>query len=129
MRNRYLYFLRIVLILADLLMVNGCYWATYFLINTIWDKLRLETYLDFVSPYNLIWLVTAIIFRLYNDETVRKVERLMRATWKSVVALMVLFALYLFVTKNYALSRQFLIFLFTFLSVAFFISRFLITII
>ncbi len=128
MRNRYLYFLRIVLILCDLLMVNGCYWATYLLINSIWDKLELETYLDFVSPYNLIWLVTVIVFRLYNDETVRKIEQLMRATWKSVVALMVLFSLYLFVTKNYALSRQFLIFLFSFLSVAFFVSRFLITI-
>lgn len=128
MRNRYLYFLRIVLILCDLIMINGCYWACYFLINLIWNKLEFETYVDFVSPFNLIWLVTVILFRMYNDETVRKIEILMRATWKSVVTLMILFSLYLFVTKNYALSRQFILFLFTFLSVGFFFSRFIITV-
>jgi len=129
MRNRYLYFLRIVLILCDLIIVNGCYWACYYLINSVWDgKLRLETYTAFVSPYNLIWLVTVILFRMYHDETVRKIERLMRSTWKSVVVLMLLFSLYLFITKNYALSRQFILFLFAFLSVGFFVSRFIITV-
>ncbi|RYG50728.1 MAG: undecaprenyl-phosphate glucose phosphotransferase, partial [Chitinophagaceae bacterium] len=128
MRNRYLYFLRIVLIICDLLMVNGCYWACYFLIDEIWGKLTLETYLNFVSPFNLVWLVTVILFRMYNDDTVRKIEKLMRATWRSVILLMVLFSLYLFLTKNYALSRQFLMFLFAFLSVGFFLSRFIITV-
>ncbi|HEX2847988.1 MAG TPA: undecaprenyl-phosphate glucose phosphotransferase [Chitinophagaceae bacterium] len=129
MRNRYLYFLRIVLILCDLIIVNGCYWACYYLINSVWDgKLRLETYTAFISPYNLIWLVTVILFRMYHDETVRKIERLMRSTWKSVVMLMLLFSLYLFLTKNYALSRQFILFLFASLSVGFFVSRFIITV-
>lgn len=129
MRNRYLYFLRIVLILCDLIMINGCYWICYFLINGVWDgKLKLETYTAFISPYNLIWLVTVILFRMYSDETVRKIEKLMRATWKSVIVLMVLFSLYLFLTKNYALSRQFILFLFAFLSAGFFVSRFIITV-
>ncbi|MES2646504.1 MAG: undecaprenyl-phosphate glucose phosphotransferase [Bacteroidota bacterium] len=129
MRTRYLYLLRLILVLSDMLLVNACYLLAFYFVDHFKLELSDELYQHFLIVYNLCWLVSSSLFTLYRSSTVRRLESIYRSTWKSLLAHGFLLGCYLIFTKNTLYSRQFLFFLYSTLCAAFLVSRFIITVI
>ena len=129
MRTRYLYLLRALLFLSDILLLNACYYLAFYFVDRFRLELSTELYHHFLIIYNMCWLVSTSMFSLYRSHNVRRLESIYRSTWKSLLTHGFLLAIYLVFTKNTLYSRQFLFFLYSMLCAGFLLSRFVLTII
>jgi len=125
-QTRYIFLLRYILPIVDLLVINVTYFTAYEITKHIGKIGWLEANVNRLIVCNLIWLVCSAFFGLYNiflgD---RKMERVYSATWKSAVLHFVLFIIYLAFHKENDFSRSFVIIFYLLLIVAFVINRFL----
>jgi putative colanic acid biosysnthesis UDP-glucose lipid carrier transferase len=128
MRYRFTYLIILFLIVIDLAIINISFLASFFLIDSSIKNLAGQVYKDYFIVYNLIWLLSAATFRLYYQETLRNLESIFRATFRSMLLQQFLWLGYFLFTKDFGYSRQFLIMLFVFLIVGFAASRFLLTV-
>lgn len=124
MKTRYLYLLRFVLGLTDLLLVNISFYATYYFVSANSGTLN-DSYLQYLLVCNLLWLVSSSIFGVYTDKTIQRVEYIYSATLRSFVLHSVLFVFYLTFSRDIGFSRQFLILFYGSMSFGFLISRFM----
>ncbi|MES2777730.1 MAG: undecaprenyl-phosphate glucose phosphotransferase [Bacteroidota bacterium] len=124
MQTRYLYLLRYILPLTDVLMLNVVYFFSYWVTNNVGKYVSFELLQHYVVVCNLIWLFVALLFGLYTEYNARKVERIYRGTLRSVIAHFVLFTLYLLFLRDNDFSRTFLLIFYALLSVAFVFNRF-----
>lgn len=129
MRTRYLYLLRVSLALSDLLIINLCYWLSFEFVDTFRRQLPGEFYVQFSIVYNLCWLLSAGVFGLHLENTMRRLELIYRGTWRALLSHGLLVAAYIIFTRNSMYSRQFIFFLFSSLCIALMLSRFFITLI
>lgn len=124
MQTRYLYLLRYILPVTDILMLNFVYFSAYYVTNYLGKFVSYELLQHYVVVCNLIWLFNALLFGLYTEYGARKIERIYRGTWRSVLVHFVLFSLYLLFLRDNEFSRTFLLVFYGLLSVAFVINRF-----
>jgi len=125
MQTRYLYLLKYILPITDLLMVNIVYFTSYELTKLLGREVNSELQWHYIVVCNLIWIICTTSFGLYTEHGARRLERIYRGTWKSVVLHVVLFSIYLFFSKQNEFSRTFLIVFYAILGVLFLINRFL----
>jgi putative colanic acid biosynthesis UDP-glucose lipid carrier transferase len=125
MQTRYLYLLRFILPVIDLLMLNAVYALAYYIANKAGNSGLLELQVHYIIVCNLLWLLNAFIFGLYTEYGARRIERIYRATWRTTVLHSILFTFYLFFVKNTDFSRTFLVLFYSILSISCIINRFL----
>lgn len=106
-------------------MVNVVYFAAYEMITLLGKISGQEIQWHHIVVCNLIWIISTTTFGLYSEHGSRRIERIYRGTWKSVVFHAVLFAVYLFFSKQNDFSRFFLIVFYGALIILFFINRFI----
>jgi putative colanic acid biosynthesis UDP-glucose lipid carrier transferase len=125
MGSRYNFFLGLVNLLTDILLVNFSYLVSFYLLKDNiplhWEKGFGEALLVF----NLIWLFSSLLMRLYWQED-HTIEDIFRRTWRSLLCQCILFMAFLFFSKSFV-SHRFFLLCFLLLGVLFVISRFIFT--
>lgn len=124
MQTRYLFILKYLLPITDLIMVNLVYFFAYEFTGYLGRSLSSELQSHYIVVCNLIWIVCTTTFGLYTEYGSRRIERIYRGTWKSVVFHAVLFSIYLFFSKQNDFSRSFLIVFYGSLGILFLLNRF-----
>ncbi|WP_367866725.1 undecaprenyl-phosphate glucose phosphotransferase [Pedobacter sp. WC2423] len=124
MQTRYLYLLRYVLPVTDLLMLNLVYFTAYNLSIYMGKNVSYELLHHYVIVCNLIWVFNALFFGMYTEYGARRLERIYRSTWRSVLMHAVLFSAYLLLEKNIDFSKTFIAVFYFLLSSAFILNRF-----
>ncbi|WP_285009739.1 undecaprenyl-phosphate glucose phosphotransferase [Pedobacter faecalis] len=125
MQTRYLYLLRYILAVTDLLMLNLVYFVAYYVTNLLGKDVWIELLKHYVVVCNLIWLFNATLFGLYTEYGARKLERIYRGTWRSVLMHFILFSLYLMFQKDAEFSRTFIVVFYILLGLSFILNRFI----
>lgn len=128
MRTRYLFLLQIGLVIFDLVLVNGAYLLALQVVKAFNEGMREDLYLHRLLVYNLIWVGASGIFSLYHANTLRLLENLYRASWRAMVLQIAALMAYFLFTEDADYTREFMMVLFTALSVCFLGSRFAITV-
>ncbi|MBC7915379.1 MAG: undecaprenyl-phosphate glucose phosphotransferase [Pyrinomonadaceae bacterium] len=124
MQTRYLYLLRFILGLSDLILINICFFVGFHLTNKFGGQIDDNTYRQNILTCNLIWLLTTSIFRLYGEYTIQKLELIYRATWRSIALHAFVFLAYLFFSNKAELPKNFILSFYGFLATGFLLSRF-----
>ncbi|MFD2584188.1 undecaprenyl-phosphate glucose phosphotransferase [Pedobacter vanadiisoli] len=124
MQTRYLFILKYLLPITDLIMVNLVYFFAYEFTEYLGKSVSSELQSHYIVVCNLIWVVCTTTFGLYTEYGSRRIERIYRGTWKSVVFHAVLFSIYLFFSKQNDFSRSFLIVFYGSLGILFLLNRF-----
>jgi len=124
MQTRYLYLLRFILPIVDLLVLNVVYFLAFSIANHLGNASSSERQAHYIVVCNLLWFVCSFLFGLYTEYGARKLERIYRGTWRTVVLHSVLFTFYLFFTKDSDFSRTFLVLFYGLLILASVINRF-----
>ena len=125
MQTRYIYILKYILPITDLLMVNLIYFFAYQFTAYLGKGVNSELQWHYVVVCNLIWIISTTSFGLYTEYGARRIERIYRGTWKSVVLHAVLFSVYLFFSKQNDFSRSFLVIFYGSLVILFLANRFI----
>jgi Undecaprenyl-phosphate glucose phosphotransferase len=124
MQTRYLYLLRFILGLSDLILINICFFVGFHLANKFGNPIDDDVYRRNILTCNLIWLLSTSVFRLYGQYTIYKLELIYRATWRSIAVHAFLFLTYLFFTNHIEFPRQFLVGFYSLVTLGFIMSRF-----
>lgn len=125
MQTRYLYLLRFILFISDLVLLNICFLLAFHVTGK-YGHLALSDSLYYSEAinFNLIWMVSSSIFGLYGMSTLSKLEAIFRATWKSVALHALFFVVLLFLNQQTAFPQIFLLILYTAITIGFILSRF-----
>lgn len=124
MLTRYLYVLRIVLMVTDQILINAAFIASFILFSQVNHSVFDTPYRNYLLLSNIIWILTTSVYRLYRKEIISNITSIYRASWKSIGLHFVLFSFYLVVTKDTTISRAFLIGFYSFSALEFLSSRF-----
>lgn len=118
LQTRYIYLLRYILPITDVIMLNIIYFTAYFLVDEFSNAVADEIHKDYVIVCNLLWCLCALLFGLYSAYGSRRLERIYRGTWRSVALHFVLFSVFLVFSKSAGFSRTFLVIFYVLLSVS-----------
>ena len=125
MQTRYIYLLRFILPVIDLMMLNAVYFLAFYVTSQLGIFAHAEWHTHYVIICNLLWLLNSFIFGLYTESSTKQIENIYRATWKIVLLHGALFTCYLFFFKDSDFSRALLIVFYVLLSVACVLNRFI----
>ena len=129
MQSRYLYSLRLLLAGCDLIFLNVAFFAAFFFGNQLDKALHFDQYRSYLININILWVLSSNMLTLYAKNTVTSVEKVYRATWKSVFMHLVFWSLYLFFSKDQTISRVFLGLFYSVFFASLIVSRFFLTVI
>lgn len=122
--TRYLYLLRFILALSDIILINLSFLVGFYLSDKYGGSiLNAEIYTTNVLACNMIWISCSAIFRLYTDDTIRKLEHIYSSTWRSVALHAIFFLFYIFFS-NKEFSRDLMFSFYTLMVISFLLSRF-----
>ena len=125
MQTRYLYLLKYILPITDIVMLNLVYVLSYYLTEYLGKTVSYELWQHYMVVCNLMWMFNSVIFGLYTDYGSRRLERIYRGTWRSIALHGIGFALYLLFSRDVEFSRTFLVVFYALLLGAFILNRFL----
>lgn len=128
MRTRYDLLLKTLLITGDAIAINVAYISTFLAINIYHYSIPKGLYSYHLVVFNLLWFLTAGLLHLYEKNTLSKLENIFRQTVKTLLMHCAFFMGYLVFTNNIGESRSFLLQIYAILSIAFIVSRFLLTV-
>jgi putative colanic acid biosynthesis UDP-glucose lipid carrier transferase len=111
--------------ITDVIMLNLVYFASFYITLNLGKSLSEEQHQHYVVVCNLIWLFNTAVFGLYSLYGARKLERIYRATWRSVALHVFIFAFYLLLSKNVDFSRTFVVVFYALLAFSFIVNRFI----
>lgn len=127
MSNRFSYLLRITLLFSDCIIVNGSWLASYAIFYKLQaPSLAYYTVTNFIV-YNISWLVAAFFLRLYQYDTLGRLENILRQTAKTTVVHISFLAVFLLITSEDVMFKRMLLVCLTILTAAFIVSRFFVT--
>lgn len=124
MQTRYLYLLKYILPITDIVMLNLVYVVAYYLTEYLGKSVSYELWRHYMVVCNLTWMFNSAIFGLYSDYGSIRLEKIYRGTWRSVALHAITFALYLLFSRDIEFSRTFLVVFYALLVVAFVLNRF-----
>jgi putative colanic acid biosynthesis UDP-glucose lipid carrier transferase len=104
-------------------MLNAIYLLAYYLTNN--RSTHSEWQVHYLIVCNLFWLINSFLFRLYSEYDALTIEKIYRATWKTIVLHGIFFTFYLFFSNDNEFSRVFLLVFYGLLVVASILNRFL----
>jgi len=122
-QTRYVFLLRYILPLVDLLMINMIFYIIGYSASIANREIFIGNNNNHVVVCNLIWLVCSGYFGLYRVFGENKMEQVYRATWRTYGLHVILYVLYLQFHKENHLSPSLLLWFYIFLAGAFVINR------
>jgi putative colanic acid biosynthesis UDP-glucose lipid carrier transferase len=123
-QNRFIYLLRYILPVTDVIMLNVIYYLSYRITQLMGKGIEHELMRHNVVVCNLIWLFSTAFFGLYTTYTARKLERIYSGTWRSIAFHFVLFSAYIVFSRE-DFSRTFLVLFYFLASALFVLNRFI----
>lgn len=124
-QTRYIFLLRYILPFVDLLMINVIYYIAAKMAEIYSHVPWVDNNHNHIIVCNLIWLICSSYLNLYNVLGDRKMEKVYRATWKSIVLHIILYILYLVLHKEGHFSLKFVSWFYPLLGIGFIINRFI----
>lgn len=125
LQTRYLYILRYVLPVADVLTLNLVYFLWMYVLGSRTDVAKIELVQGDLVVCNLVWLFTALYFGLYATYEYGRLEQIYRCTWRTVLLHALLFGGYLFSQHEVVFLNSAVLIFYALLSVAFILNRFI----
>lgn len=125
MQTRYLYLLKYILPITDIVMVNMVYALAYYITEYLGKSVPNELWQHYLVVCNLTWMFNSVIFGLYSEYGSRRLERIYRGTWRSIALHGIIFALYLLYFRDLEFSKTFLAVFYALMISAFILNRFL----
>ncbi len=122
-RSRYLYLLRYVLLISDILLINLSFFIA-FLLSYKNASLFGVPYLNYLLVWNLLWLVSAGMFGLYRSDVAQHLVDIYRASGKALIFHVAFFAFYHIFAANDQIQRSFLLIVYCLEAMFLLVSRF-----
>ncbi|PST84510.1 undecaprenyl-phosphate glucose phosphotransferase [Pedobacter yulinensis] len=122
MQTRNIFLLRMVLSISDLFLLNIVFaFSFYFLgFKQGMDLVVLKHYL---VVFNLLWLLSCVILRMYSNEQLQTPESVYRNTWRAVVIHVLLLFAYIGLSSEREISWKLFLVNYGLLSAGFVVSR------
>jgi putative colanic acid biosynthesis UDP-glucose lipid carrier transferase len=124
MQTRYLYILRLIIGLSDLVLINFCLLLSFYLSNHYGKPIEVSFYKDCFFTSSSLWLLTSGINGLYSEYTIYKLDYIYRATWKSICLHGFFFIIFLFLKDHVDSLRYLILSFYGLLGAGFLLSRF-----
>ncbi|MEJ6980521.1 exopolysaccharide biosynthesis polyprenyl glycosylphosphotransferase [Pedobacter sp. P351] len=124
MKTPYLYVLRGILAISDLVLFNLSLFVGFHLSAKIGNYLENPVSIQDIVICNLIWFITTLLFRLYSEEIIFRIELIYRASWRSIALHAFLFLSYLFFFSKAPLAKEFIVCFYSLIVFGFLLSRF-----
>ncbi|SEL25754.1 undecaprenyl-phosphate glucose phosphotransferase [Parapedobacter koreensis] len=107
MQTRYIYLLKFVLAFSDFLLLNGAFVVASMLAEQHYFLNESVVFRFYLPIANLLWLFSSGLFSLYGNGTVVSLDKIYRATWRSIGIHASLFTLYLIIADTGATHTAF----------------------
>src|SRR5690606_30582009 len=95
-QNRVLVYLKMSLILTDALCLNIIFLMAFFVVTTTgWvnaQEIISSNYYSLWMMFNLVAIVSSLYFRLYENNTIERLEHVFRQTFRTVLTMLVAFS-------------------------------------
>lgn len=127
MKSYYSYSLRLVLMASDCIVANGAFLASILFFHPHWRVNDPEYYINRMVVFNITWLLASGITQLYAHNTLKRIETILRKTFRTLVMHALLFMFYLLSVKTDIEIKVFFPVCYFILTTLFIISRFFLT--
>jgi len=108
---------------SDIFLINMCMFVCASLSGKYFDYTKNIGLVDVLSS-NMIWILSACLFGLYNESTMIRHERsVYKATMKSILVYIVIFQIYTIFNNNESYLNVFLLFFYSAVILSFLLSR------
>lgn len=124
MQTRYLYSLKFLLAVRDLLLVNAAFIIGLFFTDHLYTSLSIHAYFPYQIAANLLWYFSANWCGAYNYDNSQHQKHIHRSTWRCVMLHFVLVMFYITFSRDVELSRFFIVSFYTVLSSSFLLIRY-----
>jgi len=121
------YFFWLVLIITDFLTINFCYYISVQILQKINLGLSINIYRHHWLFYNFFWISSVGFWRVYQFEMLQSMEKLYRATLRTVSSFIFVFIAFLYITNDTEFTGQFVWIWICVLSFVVLLDRILIT--
>ena len=121
------YFFWLVLIITDFLTINFCYYFSVQILQKINLGLSINIYRHHWLFYNFFWISSVGFWRVYQFEMLQSMEKLYRATLRTVSSFIFVFIAFLYITNDTEFTGQFVWIWICVLSFVVLLNRILIT--
>jgi putative colanic acid biosynthesis UDP-glucose lipid carrier transferase len=123
MQNRYLYFLRLALVISDFLVLNCAFFIAFNLTEYYFPDKPSDSWKYPYFMINLMWVVSTNIFKLYQFDPRDNFKRVIKATIQSTCLQILIFLLYVNFMGNDEHLWSFLFIFTALMLVSFILSR------
>src|SRR5690606_681557 len=124
MQTRYIFLLKFVLAFTDLLLFNSAFVVIGEITQEYFYADTSILYRYYLTVANLLWLLSAGVFRLYSQTTTEDLEDIYRATLRTTILHAALFSMYLLLAHREGIdARAFLIGFYVLMSIFLVFSR------
>ena len=128
MKLKYKFYFVFLLLLIDLISLNGVFYFSVKMLHII-SKTRIqEEYFSHLFVFNLFWFGPSGFFGLYRINKTLSIDQIHRATWKTLVVQQVVLFTYLFIDNNTLFTKDFIMIEASLLIMTFLVLRFVSTI-
>ena len=130
-QNRVLVYLKMSLILTDALCLNIIFLMAFFVVTTTgWvnaQEIISSNYYSLWMMFNLVAIVSSLYFRLYENNTIERLEHVFRQTFRTVLTMLVAFSVCVLIGHHFTGVWYFLAAIVVLLAVYVGLSRFVLT--
>ncbi len=126
-QNNFTYFHRVIFMVTDFLVVNTAYLVAFYFFSLSQATVFSENGFQLLVLFNLTWLISSAIMRLYSTKTFNFIENIYRESGKTLIIQAILFAGALVVLKTQIHEKKFFIVCYGILATLIGISRFFFT--
>ena len=113
------------LVTLDLIVLNVVFLFTRFILEKRVDGADFSSYFGFWLALNAFWILISLVFRTYSDNNITNFEYFTKRTAQVFLLWIIATLFYLFFSRQFEVSRIFILLTIIFFGVGLFINRFL----
>lgn len=125
MNRQFKLYLQVALVIMDILLLNISFAIVYFLFAKRISTNYFSAYLGFWLFINTFWLLLSFLFGTYSEKIILHFESFTKRTVQVYIAWIIFILMYLFFSREYAVSRIFIIAVIISFGIGLFLNRFL----
>lgn len=123
MKNRFLFSMRYLLAICDLLIINVAFFLAANLIGSTDNGLPLYNYKLIFTDINLIWALSSIMIRLYKYENIENTRSLFKCIGKTLLVHLALSAFFISLLNPVEIADEFLVLFYSFCAIFLLLTR------
>lgn len=125
MNKQFRYYLQLVLVVLDILMLNGVFLLVQFILKEHIADTEYRKYMELLGILNVSWLLLSFAGRTYAEHTIINFEKFTKRSIQTFIIWMVAVLFYLFLLRRFELSRSIIIAAFISFAIAIILNRFI----